>query len=508
MTQLQRHIEIMDTTLRDGEQTSGVSFSSSEKLTIAQLLLTEVKVDRIEIASARVSEGEFQAVKKITDWANANGYIDKIEVLTFVDGTTSVDWMIKAGAKVMNLLTKGSMNHLTYQLKKTPEQHFKEVSEVIAYAAKNGIDCNVYLEDWSNGMRHSQEYVFQYLDFLATQPVKRILLPDTLGVLIPSETRKYLDAIVPRYPHIHFDFHAHNDYDLSIANVLEAVNAGVNGLHLTINGMGERAGNAPLASTIAVLNDYVKDVKTSVEEKSLYTVSKLVETFSGFRVPVNKPVVGENVFTQTAGIHADGDKKNNLYFNDLMPERFGRQRKYALGKTSGKANIENNLQQLGIRLSDTDLKKVTERVIELGDRKETVTQSDLPYIISDVLDSSAIEEEKVHVENYVLTHSKDLRPSVTLRIDVNGETFEEHAQGDGQYDAFMNALKVIYKKKGLDLPLLTDYAVRIPPGGKSDALCETIITWDCKGKEFKTRGLDSDQTVAAIKATQKMLNLI
>ena len=190
-----------------------------------------------------------------------------------------------------------------------------------------------------------------------------------------------------------------------------------------------------------------------------------------------------------------------------MPERFGRQRKYALGKTSGKANIENNLQQLGIRLSDGDLKRVTERVIELGDRKEVVTQSDLPYIISDILDSNTIEE-KVHVENYVLTHSKNLRPSVTLRIDVNGEVFEEHAQGDGQYDAFMNALKVIYKKKGLDLPLLTDYTVRIPPGGKSDALCETIITWDCKGREFKTRGLDSDQTVAAIKATQKMLNLI
>jgi len=507
MTQLPRHIEIMDTTRRDGEQTSGVSFSASEKLTIAQLLLTEVKVDRIEIASARVSEGEFQAVKKITDWASENGFIDKIEVLTFTDGVTSVDWMLKAGAKVMNLLTKGSLNHLTYQLKKTPEQHFKEVGEVIAYAQKNGIDCNVYLEDWSNGMRHSREYVFQYLDFLVTQPVKRILLPDTLGILIPSETREYLSAIVPRYPDIHFDFHAHNDYDLSIANVLEAVNCGVKGLHLTINGMGERAGNAPLASTIAVLNDYVKDVKTSVEEKSLYSVSKLVETFSGFRIPANKPVVGENVFTQTAGIHADGDKKNNLYFNDLMPERFGRQRKYALGKTSGKANIENNLQQLGIRLSDADLKKVTQKIIELGDRKETVTQSDLPYIISDVLDSDAIEE-KVHVENYVLTHSKNLRPSVTLRINVNGEMFEEHSQGDGQYDAFMNALKVIYQKKKLILPVLTDYAVRIPPGGKSDALCETIITWEYSGREFKTRGLDSDQTVSAIKATQKMLNLI
>ena len=502
-----RYIEIMDTTLRDGEQTSGVSFSSSEKLTIAQLLLTEVKVDRIEIASARVSQGEFDAVKKITKWAKANGYLDKIEVLTFVDGDTSIKWMQEAGAKVMNLLTKGSLNHLTHQLKKTPEQHFAEIAKVIALANKNKIQCNVYLEDWSNGMRNSKDYVFQYLDFLTTQPVKRILLPDTLGVLTPSETSEYITEIIKRYPGIHFDFHAHNDYDLSIANVLEAVKAGVKGIHLTINGMGERAGNAPLASAVAVLNDCVKGVKTNVAEKSLYTVSRLVETFSGFRVPVNKPIVGENVFTQTAGIHADGDKKNNLYYNDLAPERFGRQRKYALGKTSGKANIENNLQQLGIKLSDPDLKKVTQKIIELGDRKEVVTQSDLPYIISDVLDSSAIEE-KVHIENYVLTHSKELKPSVTLKLNMNGEEFEEHAQGDGQYDAFMNALRNIYKQKKLALPVLTDYAVRIPPGGKSDALCETIITWNYNNKEFKTRGLDSDQTVAAIKATQKMLNII
>jgi D-citramalate synthase len=503
----QRYVEIMDTTLRDGEQTSGVSFSAFEKLTIAQLLLTEVKVDRIEIASARVSEGEFQAVKNITKWAKANGCLEKVEVLTFVDKDVSINWMVKAGAKVMNLLTKGSLNHLSHQLKKKPEQHFEDVAYVISLAKKKGIKCNVYLEDWSNGMRHSKEYVLQFLDFLKEQPVKRIMLPDTLGVLIPSETFSYVSELVNRYPDMHFDFHAHNDYDLSIANVLEATKAGAKGIHLTINGMGERAGNAPLSSAIAVLNDYVPEVKTSVVEKSLYSVSKLVETFSGFRIPANKPVVGENVFTQTAGIHADGDKKNKLYYNDLIPERFGRQRVYALGKTSGKANIENNLLQLGIQLSEEDLKKVTQRVIDLGDRKEVVTPADLPYIISDILDSNAIEK-KVQIRNYVLTHSKDLKPSVTLNISINGEEFEEHAQGDGQYDAFVNALKKIYKQKKLLLPNLVDYAVRIPPGGKSDALCETIITWEYNQKEFKTRGLDSDQTVAAIKATEKMLNLI
>ena len=502
-----RYIEIMDTTLRDGEQTSGVSFSASEKLTIAQLLLTEVKVDRIEVASARVSKGELEAVQKITKWAGANGFLNKIEVLTFVDGGTSVEWMIEVGAKVMNLLTKGSLNHLTHQLKKKPDQHFSDVAAILSLAKDEGLESNVYLEDWSNGMRHSKEYVLEYLDFLQYQPVKRILLPDTLGVLIPSEVYSYLVEIITRYPQIHFDFHAHNDYDLATANVLEAVKAGVKGIHLTINGMGERAGNATLSSSIALLNDYMKNVKTSVVEKSLYTVSKLVEAFSGFRIPDNKPIIGENVFTQTAGIHADGDKKNKLYYNDLLPERFGRERRYALGKTSGKANIENNLHELGIQLSEEDLKKVTQRIIELGDRKEVVTQADLPYIISDVLDSKA-STEKVQIENYVLTHSKDLRPSVTLRISINDEIFEEHSQGDGQYDAFMNALKKVYAQKNLELPLLTNYSVRIPPGGKSDALCETIITWSHRSKEFKTRGLDSDQTVSAIKATQKMLNLL
>jgi D-citramalate synthase len=232
---------------------------------------------------------------------------------------------------------------------------------------------------------------------------------------------------------------------LGTANVLEAVKAGVNGLHLTVNGMGERAGNAALASVIAVIKDFVPDVEVSVRESSIYKVSKLVETFSGVRIPTNKPVVGDNVFTQTAGIHADGDNKNNLYFNDLLPERFGRKRQYALGKTSGKANIEKNLLELGLKLNDEDLKKVTQRVIELGDRKETVTKEDLPYIISDVLDSN-LYEQKVVVDSYVLTNAMGLRPSATIGVTIEGDQFEENAQGDGQYDAFMKALTKVYTK--------------------------------------------------------------
>ena len=497
----------MDTTLRDGEQTSGVSFSASEKLTLAKLLLEELNVDRIEIASARVSKGEFDAVKRITNWAAENGHLSQIEILTFVDKGVSIQWMEEAGAKVQNLLTKGSLNHLTHQLKLTPEQHFNQINENISLAESKGITTNIYLEDWSNGMRNSAAYVYAFLDFLSTQNISRVLLPDTLGVLTPSETSEYLSAIIERYPGLHFDFHGHNDYDLGVANAMEAVKAGVHGLHLTVNGMGERAGNAPLASVVAVINDFVPSVTTNIKEKALYKVSQLVSTFTGFRIPANKPIVGANVFTQTAGIHADGDSKKNLYFNDLLPERFGRKRSYSLGKTSGKANIIKNLQELGLTLNDEELKQVTQRIIELGDKKQKVTTHDLPYIISDVLDSET-SVNTVAIKSYVLTHSKGLQPSTTVSVEIEGEILEENASGDGQYDAFLNAIRKIYKRKKRQLPQLVDYAVHIPPGSHSDALCETSITWLLDGKEFITRGLDSDQTVSAIKATEKMLNSI
>lgn len=502
---LGRRIEIMDTTLRDGEQTSGVSFLPSEKLQIAKLLLEELKVDRIEVASARVSEGELEGVQKITQWAAKKGYLDRVEVLGFVDTPVSVNWIVEAGGKVLNLLTKGSMNHLVHQLKKTPEQHFADIQKSISYAQEMGVSVNVYLEDWSNGMRNSPEYTLSLIEFLTKQSVKRIMLPDTLGLLSPKEVKAFFEQIVAQFPAVHFDFHAHNDYDLSVANVLEAISNGAAGLHTTINGLGERAGNAPLESVIAVIKDFT-DLEIGVQEQKIFRVSKLVEQFSGQHIPANKPVVGENVFTQTAGIHADGDNKKNLYFNDLMPERFGRQRKYALGKTSGKANILKNLEELGISLEKDELAKVTQRIIELGDKKERVTTEDLPYIISDVLQNNSISKH-ISIEGYHMTHSKGLKPTVQLRMSIHGKFYDEIATGDGQYDSFMRALKKIYKTLGRELPKLTDYHVSIPPGGKTDAFVETVITWDY-GKIFKTKGLDPDQTVAAMMATEKMLNII
>ncbi len=500
------NVSIMDTTLRDGEQTCGVSFTFDEKLSMAKLLLEDLKVDRLEIASARVSEGELTAVKKIARWAEEHNYLEKIEVLGLVDGKTSVDWIVGAGCKVINLLTKGSHKHVTQQLQKSPDEHIADIIEVIDYAVSKNIRVNVYLEDWSNGMRNSPEYLYSMIDKLSDQPIDRFMLPDTLGILNPDETYAFCKQTLVNYPDLNFDFHPHNDYDLATANVYAALKAGIRCIHTTVNGLGERAGNVPLSSVIAVVKDHF-GYKMTVDESKLNLVSKIVETFSGIRIPPNKPLIGDHVFTQTSGVHADGDKKNNLYFNDLLPERFGRKRSYALGKTSGKANIAKNLENLGIELDPGSMKKVTKKIIELGDKKEMVTQEDLPYIISDVIRSKSIEE-RIKVLNFSLSTAKGLRPSASLKIKLDGKDYEENSIGDGQYDAFMKALKKIYKKLNKDMPRLLDYNVSIPPGGKTDALVQAVITWVLGKKEFKTRGLDSDQTVAAIIATIKMLNII
>lgn len=495
----------MDTTLRDGEQTSGVAFTDGEKLSLAKILLDEVGVDRLEIASARVSDGERKAAERILAWAESTNRLSSIEILGFVDGGNSLDWIHSVGGKVVNMLAKGSLKHVQGQLRKSPEEHLSDIKNEIESAKNTDITVNLYLEDWSNGMRNSPEYVFFLLEELRNAPVQRFMLPDTLGVLTPTESFVFMKQITDRFPELSFDFHAHNDYDLAVANVMEAVKAGATGVHTTVNGLGERAGNAVLSSVNAVLVDHLK-MKTNIKESALYKVSKLVESFSGQRIPSNKPLIGDNVFTQTCGVHADGDSKDQLYFNNLMPERFGRIRKYALGKTSGKANIRQNLTELGIEIDELALRKVTERVIELGDKKETVTLEDLPYIVADVLEWESIGE-RVKLENFNLSHTKGLRPVASLALNVEGTIHEASASGDGQYDAFMNALKSIYAKLSIELPTLIDYSVSIPPGGKTDALVETSITWQ-NGKEFRTRGIDTDQTFAAIKATEKMLNMV
>ena len=479
---IQPFVEIMDSTLRDGEQTSGVSFLPHEKLIIARMLLNDLNVDRIEVASARVSEGEKEAVGMICRFAEKIDKLDRVEVLGFIDGGESIDWIDSCGCKTVNLLAKGSLRHCQEQLKKTPEEHLEDIIQTVKYARSKGMNVNLYLEDWSNGMKDSPFYVYDMMDALCDIGIRRFMLPDTLGIMNPLQCIEYFRKMMKRYADTHFDFHAHNDYDLAVSNSLAAVLSGAKGLHVTVNGLGERCGNAPLSSVQVILKDQF-NAKTNIREDKLNDISRLVESYSGIAVAPNQPIIGDNVFTQVAGVHADGDKKNGLYQNALVPERFGRRREYDLGKNSGKANIIKNLEELGLELTPEQTKRVTQRITELGDKKERVTQDDLPTAYG-------------------------LKPGANIKVEINGQEYEASATGDGQYDAFVKSLRYIYKKYlNRTFPILQNYAVTIPPGGRTDALVQTVITWNDNGKILRTRGLDADQTEAAIKATFKMLNI-
>jgi D-citramalate synthase len=487
----------MDTTLRDGEQTPGVNYTADEKLIIAEALL-QSGIDAIEVGSAGISEGEAEAVRRITEWARTHGILERVEVLGFVDGTRSADWIARNGGRVLNLLTKGSEHHCRVQLKKSSQEHLRDIESAVHYAKKNGLSVNVYLEDWSQGMRDSQEYVLTLTAGLAELPVSRVMLADTLGVLTPDEAEQYVGRMHERFPKVRFDFHGHNDYGLAVTNSLAALRAGAQRVHVAMNGLGERAGNTNLATLVVAARD-LYGMSSNVNEHALGMLSDLVAGVSGVDLPANAPVVGRMSAIQGCGVHADGDKKGKLYQNRLDPSRFGLKRSYDLGKTAGLASIEQNCKELGIEITPEQQRALLAKVKELGDQKVTVTQADIILLLNDILSAQG---NVLKLVDYEFALRKGRPPAVTLQLRRNEETFAASGEGDGQYDAFINALRTVYS----DLPELVDYRIGISRKGTSGALTEATITWRSEGRLFTTRAVDSDQLVAAIHATMRMLN--
>jgi len=491
-------IEVMDTTLRDGEQTPGVNYTPEEKLVIAEALL-RAGIDAIEVASALISEGEAEAVRRIMDWAHTHKATDKIEILGFVDKTRSVDWIVENGGKLLNLLAKGSEHHCKVQLRKSVEAHLKDIGSTVEYAISKGLIVNVYLEDWSQGMQNSESYVMTLTSGLTRLPINRVMLCDTLGVLTPEQAETYVRRMRERFD-ARFDFHGHNDYGLAVANSIAAIRSGAGRVHVTTNGLGERAGNTNLATLVVAARD-LYEFQSNVKEAKLAMLSDLVAGISGVEYAANSPVIGYMSSIQGCGVHADGDKKGDLYQNRLDPARFGRKRSYDLGKTAGMASIEQNCKQLGIEITAEQQRALLAKVKELGDQKVTVTQADIILLLNEILSA---KESGVRLMDYQFTLRKGTPPKATLHLCVNEQRLTASGEGDGQFDAFMNALRSIRP----DMPELVNYHIGISRKGTSGALTEVTITWSKDGSLFTTRAVNPDQLVAAMNATVRMLNYV
>ncbi|MDH5671820.1 MAG: hypothetical protein OEZ06_06695 [Myxococcales bacterium] len=500
------HVSIMDTTLRDGEQTPHLAFTPSEKLHIARSLILDVGVDRIEVASTGVSSGEREATGRVLAWAREAGCAERIEVLGFCDGQRSARWMAELGGGAMNLLLKGSESHCRRQLGLEPEQHFNALERTLQAARDLGVPiAGAYLEDWSRGIAESPDYVMAATARLRALHVPRIYLADTLGCLSPAHVASHVKRMVDAFPGQHFEFHGHNDYGLATANALAAVAAGARGVHTSVNGLGERAGNARLAEVAVALRDHA-GVSCNVNEAAVTGIASLVETFSGKPIAHNAPLTGRDVFTQTAGVHADGDRKGQLYASRLSPDRFGRRRDYALGKLSGHASLDQNLEQLGIRLEKEQRSRLLARVVELGDQKQTIHPSDLPLLVHDLFGDPRFEAQRYpRITDYRVTIARASAARGELTLRFGERTITTRAEGTGGYDALVAALRTAMEEFDLQLPALTDFRVRIPPSGGPSALVEASIEWSHCDERFTTVGVDPDQLGAAIIATQKML---
>ena len=493
-----QNFEVIDTTLRDGEQTPGISYTPEEKLVIAEALI-KAGVDSIEVGSAGVSQGEGMAVRAITDWARANSIVEKIEVLGFVDGTRSPDWIVEHGGRVLNLLVKGSEHHCTVQLRKTVEAHLADIERTVHYAVNQGLTVNVYLEDWSQGMQDSPDYVMTLTRGLARLPIQRAMLCDTLGVLCPERTAEYVRTMRESFD-LPLDFHGHNDYGLAVPNSIAALRNGAGRVHVTVNGIGERAGNTNLATLVVAGRD-LYELNSSVKERSLAMLSDLVAGISGIAPAPNAPVVGRMSAIQGCGVHADGDKKGKLYQNRLDPDRFGLRRGYDLSKTAGIASIEYNCKELGIEITPEQQRMLLAKVKELGDNKVTVTQADIILLLHEIFGQ---QEEGVKLVHYEFALKKGSPPSVRLELSRNNSRIAAESEGDGQFDAFIRALRTVWE----DMPELMDYRIAISRKGTSGALTEATITWRSNEALFTTRAVAPDQLVAAMNATVRMLNYV
>ncbi len=494
-----KKLKVFDTTLRDGEQSPGCSMNIQEKTKVARQL-EKLGVDVIEAGFAIASPGDFQSVQTIARTIK-NATVASLSRALRTDVARAYEAVKDAVSPRIHTFIATSPIHMQYKLNMKPEDVLKQSADMVAYAKTLCPDVEFSAEDAS---RSEPEFLYRVFEAVIRAGATCINVPDTVGYAMPDEFYELICGIrnnVAGIEKVDLSVHCHNDLGLAVANSLAAVRAGATQIECTINGIGERAGNAALEEVVMALSTR-KDlypVTTNIVTNQIYNSSRLISSITGVPVQPNKAVVGRNAFAHEAGIHQHGVLANKRTYEIMTPESVGLpENSIVLGKHSGKHAFTERLKAMGYTLDDEQTAASFEKFKELADRKKEVNDLDLRALVE--LDKIEIPGEYV-LDTFVINSGNKMTSTAVIKLQREGETIEEASTGDGPVDASFNAIERCIGESFK----LEDYIVRSVTGG-TDAQGEVVVKLKSNGRSVRGRGLSTDIVEASIRAYIDAIN--
>jgi 2-isopropylmalate synthase len=487
------YIRIFDTTLRDGEQTPGVSLTVEDKIEIARQL-SKLGVDVIEAGSPMSSAGEKKVVKEI-----AKAGLEA-EVCGLARATRSdIDDALDCDADLIHVFIPTSPVQMKYAVNMSAEQVLSATFDNVDYIKSQGVKCEFSPMD---ATRSKLDFLKKVCQAAEKAGADMINIPDTVGIMIPRSMRTLIEE-VKKAVKVPISIHCHDDFGMAVANSLAAVEAGATQVHATINGLGERAGNASLEELVMALQIIYK-LKTGVNSRLLYSTSRMVSTLTGIFVQANKAIVGENAFAHESGIHTRGVTVKPLTFEPIKPELVGRTRKLVAGKLAGTRGVKAELQEIGIQPTDDQLKEIVRRVKELGDKGKMVTDADLLALTSAVMGEVIPEEKIVDLCDLAVVTGIKVIPTASVRLVLDGEEYIAAETGVGPVDAVLKAIQKL--TSNLAKIRLNEYRLEAITGG-SNAVAEVVIkVEDEQGHIVSARAAREDIVMASVEAMINGIN--
>lgn len=489
-------IMIFDTTLRDGEQAPGVALTVDEKIRVAQKL-DELGVDTIEVGYPAVSQGEMESAKTIGDL----GLDARISSLARVL-ERDIDAIIDCDLDYVHLFIGTSPLHRDYKLKKSKTEIINQAVAAVEYAKDHGLTVEFSAED---STRTEMNYLIEFYKAIEDAGTDIINVPDTVGILTPVTTRHLIRTLRKKI-NMPISLHFHNDFGLAVANSIIGVEEGANQVHCTVNGIGERAGNTCLEELVVGLK-IAYGANINVDTTKLFNTSNFIGSITNIKLPPQKPIVGENVFTHESGIHVDGILKHSATYEPIPPEMVGHHRRIALGKHTGRASIKAKLDSFNLDVSDKQFENIYNQVKTIGDKGISVTDEDLKSIVITELTTTGKEYIKLLGLNVMTGES--VSATATLKVSIEGEILETSEIGVGPIDAAIGAIKSLVRET-VDITL-DEYRLEAITGG-TDALAETfVLVSDKEGHRATGRATREDvilsSVVAVINSINKLLNI-